>query len=52
MDALNHMRQRQLKDAASFFLESSKEDPIEEQDATDELGTRGRDDSHIEDERR
>lgn len=33
------MRQRQLKDAASFFLESSKEDPIEEQEATDELGT-------------
>lgn len=52
MDAMNHMRQRQLQDAVSFFLESSKEDPIEEQDATDELETTKREDSQIEDERR
>ena len=27
MDALNHMRQRQLRDVVSFFLEDSKNDP-------------------------
>ena len=28
MDALNHMRQRQLRDVVSFFLEDSKNDPV------------------------
>ena len=27
MDALNHMRQRQLRDVVTFFLEDSKNDP-------------------------
>lgn len=31
MDALNHVRQRQLRDVVEFFLEDSKNDPAPEE---------------------
>ena len=33
MDALNHVRQRQLRDVVSFFMQDSKNDPKPEKPA-------------------
>lgn len=36
MDALNHVRQRQLRDVVSFFMQDSKNDPKPEKVADTE----------------
>ena len=39
MDALNHVRQRQLRDVVSFFMQDSKNDPKPEKPANAAAGS-------------